>query len=250
VQRYFIYLSYNGASYHGWQYQPHSSSVQETIEQALALVLRRDVPIVGAGRTDTGVHAAMMVAHFDCEEPLSNPSALAERLNLVLPQDIAIDRIVPVVSAAHARFSAISRTYKYYVTSRKDPFVGDLRCKIRGSYDFNKMNEAAQYLFEYIDFTSFSRLHTDVKTNNCRIMEAHWSQEHADEWVFTIKADRFLRNMVRAVVGTLLKVGRGKITLEDFRRIIEQKDRCKAGDSAPAQGLFLTHIEYPEYLFM
>lgn len=250
MQRYFIYLAYNGAAYHGWQNQPNAISVQQCIEESLALILRQPMPIVGAGRTDTGVHASLMVAHFDVEEPLADPAQFADRLNRILPKDIAIHKIVPVTEEAHARFSATSRTYKYYVTTRKDPFLGDLRCKVRGEYDIDKMNAAAQILFEYIDFTSFSRLHTDVKTNNCQIMHAAWERTGDEDMVFTIKADRFLRNMVRAIVGTLLQVGRGKLSLDDFRRIIEQKDRCKAGDSAVGQALFLVDIEYPAELFL
>lgn len=250
MQRYFIYLAYNGAAYHGWQNQPNAISVQQCIEESLTMIMRRPMPIVGAGRTDTGVHASLMVAHFDVEEPLADPAQFADRLNRILPKDIAIHKIVPVTPEAHARFSATSRTYKYYVTTRKDPFSGDQRCKVRGDFDIDKMNEAARILFEYIDFTSFSRLHTDVKTNNCQIMEAYWERTGADDMVFTIKADRFLRNMVRAIVGTLLQVGRGKLSLADFRRVIEQKDRCKAGDSAVGQALFLVDIEYPAELFL
>lgn len=250
MQRYFIYLAYNGAAYHGWQNQPNAISVQQCIEESLTMIMRRPMPIVGAGRTDTGVHASLMVAHFDVEEPIADPAQFADRLNRILPKDIAIHKIVPVTPEAHARFSATSRTYKYYVTTRKDPFLGDQRCKVRGVFDIDKMNEAARILFEYIDFTSFSRLHTDVKTNNCQIMEAYWERTGTDDMVFTIKADRFLRNMVRAIVGTLLQVGRGKLSLADFRRVIEQKDRCKAGDSAVGQALFLVDIEYPAELFL
>ena len=250
MQRYFIYLAYNGGAYHGWQNQPNAISVQQCIEEALSMILRNQTPIVGAGRTDTGVHASLMVAHFDVEQPLADPAQFADRLNRVLPKDIAIHKIVPVTPDAHARFSAVSRTYKYYVTTRKDPFMGDQRCRVRGEYDIDKMNEAARILFDYIDFTSFSRLHTDVKTNNCRIMQARWEKTGDEDMVFTIQADRFLRNMVRAIVGTLLQVGRGKLTLEGFRRIIEQKDRCKAGDSAVGQALFLVDIAYPPELFL
>lgn len=250
MQRYFIYLAYNGAAYHGWQNQPNAISVQQRIEESLSMVLRKETPIVGAGRTDTGVHASLMVAHFDQENPLEDPAQLADRLNRVLPKDISIYRIVPVTEEAHARFSATSRTYKYYVTTRKDPFMGDQRCRVRGEFDIDLMNRAADILFEYIDFTSFSRLHTDVKTNNCKIMHALWEKTGEGDMVFTIKADRFLRNMVRAIVGTLLQVGRGKLTLDGFRRVIEQQDRCQAGDSAVGQALFLVDIEYPEELFI
>ncbi|MEG1587396.1 MAG: tRNA pseudouridine(38-40) synthase TruA [Bacteroidales bacterium] len=250
MQRYFIYLAYNGAAYHGWQNQPNAISVQQCIEESLTMILRTPTAIVGAGRTDTGVHASLMVAHFDVEEPLADCVQFADRLNRVLPKDIAIHKIVAVTADAHARFAATSRTYKYYVTTCKDPFLGDFRCRVRGEYDIDKMNEAARILFEYIDFTSFSRLHTDVKTNNCQIMEAYWEKTGDSDMVFTIKADRFLRNMVRAIVGTLLQVGRGKLSLDDFRRVIEQKDRCKAGDSAVGQALFLVDIEYPSELFL
>ncbi|MDP4271900.1 MAG: tRNA pseudouridine(38-40) synthase TruA [Bacteroidota bacterium] len=247
--RYFIYLSYNGKNYCGWQIQPNGITVQEELEKALSTILRHPVSITGAGRTDTGVHAALMVAHFDTEVPLDDPAQLGEKLNRMLPRDIAISTIRPVKPDAHARFDATSRTYKYYVTDKKDVFRGELACKIHGKMDFAKMNEAAKILFEYTDFTSFSKLHTDVKTNNCRMMQAEWKEENG-QWVFTIQADRFLRNMVRAVVGTLFEVGRGKINIEGFRRVIEQKDRCKAGTSAPAHALFLVDIEYPREIMI
>lgn len=248
MQRYFIYLAYNGADYHGWQIQPNAMSVQQRLEETLSMILRQPIAITGAGRTDTGVHASTMVAHFDLDQSLADPAVFADRLNRVLPKDIAIHKVIPVSPEAHARFSAVSRTYKYYVTTRKDPFYNDLQCRVRGEYDIDIMNEAAKILFEYIDFTSFSRLHTDVKTNNCTIMHAEWVSQNETDMVFTIKADRFLRNMVRAIVGTLLQVGRGKLTIDGFRRIIEQKDRCQAGDSAVGNALFLVDIEYPEAL--
>jgi pseudouridylate synthase I len=246
--RYFIYLSYNGKNYCGWQIQPNGITVQEELEKALSTILRHPVGITGAGRTDTGVHAALMVAHFDTEIPLDDPAQFGEKLNRLLPRDITISAIRPVKPDAHARFDATSRTYKYYVTDKKDVFRGDLACKIYGKMNFAQMNEAAKILFEYTDFTSFSKLHTDVKTNNCKMMQAEWKEENG-QWVFTIQADRFLRNMVRAVVGTLFEVGRGKIDLDGFRYVIEQKDRCKAGTSAPANALFLVGIEYPEEIF-
>lgn len=254
--RYFIYLQYDGTAYHGWQSQPNASSVQETIEQKLSLLLQRELFIIGAGRTDAGVHARLMVAHFeiDCDELIINnvtvsPVELTRRLNNVLPKDISILKIVPVTEEAHARFSPISRTYRYYVTTRKNPF-DPYAYKIYWDLDIDLMNKAADKLFEYIDFTSFSRLHTDVKTNNCKIMEARWTETSPGEYVFVIKADRFLRNMVRAVVGTLMLVGRHRLTIDDFCRIIEGKDRCKAGDSAPANALFLEDIEYPQDIFL
>ncbi|MDO5570737.1 MAG: tRNA pseudouridine(38-40) synthase TruA [Bacteroidales bacterium] len=249
MKRYFIFLSYNGANYHGWQIQPKDSSVQQTIEEKLSMILREKITVTGAGRTDTGVNASLMVAHFDIEKEIEDVDLLADRLNRVLPKDIAIEKIVAVKDDAHARFSALARTYKYYVTSKKDPFGGDFKYRLRGEIDVDKMNQAASMLFDYIDFTSFSKLHTDVKTNNCKIMYAKWERIGDDDLIFTIKADRFLRNMVRAIVGTLLLVGRGKLSLDGFKNIIEQKDRCKAGDSAIAGALFLVDIEYPDSVF-
>lgn len=249
VKRYFIYLGYNGKSFCGWQVQPNGITVQQCIEDALATLLRRPVPIVGAGRTDAGVHARLMVAHFDWEETITDLAFLAEKLNRLLPKDIAVYRIVPVTADAHARFDAISRTYTYYITTKKDPFNYELVYKIPASLNFPAMNEACKILYDYIDFTSFSKLHTDVKTNNCHIRHAGWEQEE-DVWVFTIQADRFLRNMVRAIVGTLLEVGRGKLSLEGFRKVIEGKDRGMAGTSAPGHALYLVDVAYPEELFI
>ncbi len=248
MNRYFIYLSYNGKPFCGWQIQPNGITVQQRIEEALSTILRRPMSIVGAGRTDAGVHAQLMVAHFDSEEPISDLPFLADKLNRLLPKDIAIDRIVPVAPDAHARFDATSRTYKYYLTAKKNPFNYDLVYRYIGKLDYDLMNEACRVLFEYTDFTSFSKLHTDVKTNNCRIMEAGWKQE-GDVWVFTLRADRFLRNMVRAIVGTLLEVGRGKLSLSGFREVIEAKDRGRAGTSAPGHALYLVDVTYPEKIF-
>lgn len=249
MNRYFIYLSYNGKSFCGWQIQPNGITVQQSIEEALSTILRRTIAIVGAGRTDAGVHARQMVAHFDSEEAVPDLPFLADKLNRLLPKDIAIERIVPVIPEAHARFDATSRTYNYYLTSKKNPFNYDLVYRYIGKLDFELMNEACKILFDYTDFTSFSKLHTDVKTNNCRIMEAGWKQE-GDVWVFTIRADRFLRNMVRAIVGTLLEVGRGKLSLSGFRAVIEAKDRGRAGTSAPGHALYLVNVEYPEKIFL
>lgn len=248
MNRYFIYLSYNGKPFSGWQIQPNGITVQQRIEEALSTILRRTMSIVGAGRTDAGVHAQLMVAHFDSEEPISDLPFLADKLNRLLPKDIAIDRIVPVAPDAHARFDATSRTYKYYLTAKKNPFNYDWVYRYIGKLDYDLMNEACRVLLEYTDFTSFSKLHTDVKTNNCRIMEAGWKQE-GDVWVFTIRADRFLRNMVRAIVGTLLEVGRGKLSLFGFREVIEAKDRGRAGTSAPGHALYLVDVTYPEKIF-
>ena len=249
MQRYFIYLAYDGTNYHGWQIQPNGSSVQECLMKALATFLRREVEVIGAGRTDAGVHASLMVAHFDNEEELDT-LIVTDKLNRLLPPDISVFKVCRVKKDAHARFDATARTYKYYVTTTKYPFNRQYRCRVYGTLDFELMNRAAATLFDYSDFTSFSKLHTDVKTNLCRIMHAEWTQEDDTTWVFTIQAYRFLRNMVRAIVGTLLEVGRGKLTVEGFRQIIEQQDRCKAGTSAPGNALFLVSVEYPRHLFL
>ena len=246
--RYFIYLEFDGTAYSGWQIQPHSPSVQQTLEESLALFLRTKVSVTGAGRTDAGVHAAQMVAHFDLDEP-QDCAWMMSKLNGILPPDIAVHRIVPVKPDAHARFDATARTYKYYVTLGKSAFNRSYSWYLPNKPDFNLMNEAARLLISTVDFTSFSKLHTDTKTNDCHVTEACWSSLDDGRWVFTITADRFLRNMVRAIVGTLMDVGRHKLTIDGFRQIIESKDRCSAGDSAPAQGLFLYKIEYPDNLF-
>lgn len=247
-KRFFIYLSYNGSAYHGWQMQPNGISVQEVLAKALSTVLRTDTEIIGAGRTDSGVHARLMVAHFDCESEI-NTKQLAAKLNSMLPNDIAIHAIRQVQNDAHARFDAVSRRYEYHIVNSKSVFRNGLAARFAENLNIDKMNEAAATLFEFSDFTSFSKLHTDVKTNNCVIKHAKWEKKD-DELVFTIEADRFLRNMVRAIVGTLLEVGRGKMTTDEFRKIIEAKNRCKAGASVPACGLFLVDIQYPEEIFV
>ncbi len=249
MQRYFIYLAYDGTAYHGWQIQPNGASVQECLMKALSTLLRRDVEVVGAGRTDAGVHASLMVAHFD-SDTLLDEHFMTDKLNRLLPPDISVFKLCAVIPTAHARFDATARKYQYYVTTAKSPFHRQYRCRLFQKPDFERMNEAARRLFDYTDFTSFSKLHTDVKTNNCRIMQAEWTQLDEVTWVFTIQADRFLRNMVRAVVGTLLEVGRGKLTVEGFCRVIEQKDRCKAGTSVPGNALFLVDVTYPEEIFL
>lgn len=246
--RYFIFLEFDGSAYSGWQIQPHSPSVQQTLEEALALFLREKVSVTGAGRTDAGVHAAEMVAHFDLETP-QDCAWMQNKLNGILPPDIAVHRILPVKPDAHARFDATARTYKYYVTLNKSAFHREYSWYLVNEPDFELMNQAAELLLETVDFTSFSKLHTDTKTNDCKVTEARWSQMDDDRWVFTITADRFLRNMVRAIVGTLMEVGRHRLTVDGFRQIIDSKDRCSAGDSAPAQGLFLHKIVYPDNLF-
>lgn len=245
MNRYFIFFSYNGANYCGWQSQPNGVSVQEVLTKAVSTVLREDTELTAAGRTDAGVHAKTMVAHFDLENKIANETDLVAKLNSFLPNDICIEKFVKVKPDAHARFDAISRKYEYHITLKKDVFNAHLNMRVFHPLDFQLMNKAAETLFEYTDFTSFCKLHTDVKTNNCKITVAEWTQKDESHWIFTIQADRFLRNMVRAIVGTLLEVGRGKITVEDFRQIIEQKDRCKAGTSVPAHGLFLVQVNYP-----
>lgn len=237
-------LSYNGSNYCGWQIQPQDPSVQETLEKALATLLRKETPVTGAGRTDTGVNAKMMVAHFDVSTPITDIPLTIRSINGILPRDIAVYDIVPVHDDAHARFDASSRTYKYFTHNHKSPFLFPLSWQCRPGLDYELMNQAAERLLDYTDFTSFSKLHTDVKTNNCHITYAKWEQE-CEQWVFTITADRFLRNMVRAVVGTLVDVGTHKITVEQFCQIIEQKDRCAAGTSMPGHALFLWNITYP-----
>lgn len=249
MNRYFIYLGYNGKEYCGWQIQPNGMTVQQRLEESLSTILRSKIAVVGAGRTDAGVHARRMVAHFEMEQPLTDLSFLTDKLNRILPPDIAVYKIVPVVPDAHARFDAVSRTYRYYLTLHKNPFNFNQIYRYHSPLDFERMNEACKVLFEYTDFTSFSKLHTDVKTNNCQIMYARWHQE-GDVWVFTIQADRFLRNMVRAVVGTLLEVGRGKLSIDGLRKVIEKKDRCSAGISMPGHALFLEDVAYPERLFL
>lgn len=216
--------------------------------KALATFLRREVIVVGAGRTDAGVHASLMVAHFDNTEELDTKN-VTEKLNRLLPADISVYRVREVHPDANARFAATARTYKYYVTNTKQAFNRQYRWRMYGTLDYELMNEAAQKLLLYSDFTSFSKLHTDAKTNLCRVTHAAWTQVDDNTWVFTISADRFLRNMVRAIVGTLVEVGRGKLSIEGFCRVMDQKDRGKAGTSAPANGLFLVNVEYPDEIF-
>ncbi|MFZ4581430.1 MAG: tRNA pseudouridine(38-40) synthase TruA [Paludibacter sp.] len=248
-KRYFIYLSYNGTNYHGWQMQPNGISVQEVLSKALFTVLRIETEITGAGRTDTGVHARLMVAHFETEVVIDDLKLLANKLNSILPHDISVSKICKVNLDAHARFEAISRKYEYHIVTEKSVFQQGLAARFSENLDMELMNDAAKMMFQYTDFTSFSKLHTDVKTNNCVIKQAFWERRE-NTLVFTIEADRFLRNMVRAIVGTLLEVGRGKITIDDFNKIIEAKNRCKAGTSVPACGLYLVDIKYPDNIFI
>ena len=246
--RYFIYLSYNGSNYHGWQIQPNATTVQEVVQKALSLIIGRQIYLTGAGRTDTGVHARSMAAHFDCELSIDT-DAICRQLNSLLPWDISVNRIVKVKSDAHARFSALSRTYEYMLHFDKNPFLKGLVYRHYRKLDFDAMNTAAAKMLEYTDFTSFSKLHTDTRTNNCKVSIAKWEQR-GDIWVFTIKADRFLRDMVRATVGTLILVGEHSIDTEGFMRVIEAKDRQKAGQSIDACGLYLSDIEYDKNIFL
>lgn len=246
--RYFISLSYDGSRYHGWQVQPNGISVQGELNRCLSALLREDILTTGAGRTDAGVHARLMVAHFDTGREV-DCDALAFKLNAFLPADIAIAQIRPVRPDAHARFSARWRTYHYWVYTRKDPFRRQYATLVPGPLDFARMNEAARMLLDVSDFTSFAKLHGDAKTNICHVTRAEWRETEPGLWRFEISADRFLRNMVRAVVGTLLQVGRGRLSLDDFARVIARKDRCAAGDSVPAGALFLVDIGYDEAIY-
>lgn len=247
--RYFIYLSYDGTAYHGWQVQPNAVSVQQRMNEALSTLLRgKNSDVTGAGRTDAGVHAHMMVAHFDIENEI-DCVWLTEKLNRILPYDIVVNKVVRVKPDAHARFDAKARTYHYWVYTRKNPFKRHYATRISYPLDFNCMNEAASYLLSVKDFTSFSKLHTDVKTNICRVTKAEWTQVDDDLWQFEITADRFLRNMVRAVVGTLVEVGRGRMSIDDFKRVVAQKNRCAAGDSMPGNALSLVDIAYDNNIF-
>ena len=244
MARWFIRLSYRGAPFHGWQVQPNATSVQGEVEKALSTVLRTPVSIVGAGRTDTGVNARVMYAHFDLDGGLPDKGRLIVSLNRLVGRDIAIHDIISVHDGAHARFDATQRTYKYFVSFEKTPFFYPLSWHCPNGLDLGRMNEAARLLLKTEDFTSFAKLHSDAKTNICNVTEAEWTMVSETMAVFTITADRFLRNMVRAVVGTLVDVGRGKLTLEGFKGIIERKDRCAAGQSMPGEALFLWDVKY------
>ena len=245
-----MFLSFEGTNYHGWQIQPNASTVQQTLENALSLILGEKITSIGAGRTDAGVHAAMFCIHFDSlRNDIDSDKNLILKLNKFLPPDIAVKFVRKVIPEANARFSAISRTYKYYILKTKNPFKQLWSWHISYHLNISLMNTACGILKEYSDFTSFSRLHSDAKTNICSISSAEWIEDD-NEIVFSITANRFLRNMVRAIVGTMVNVGSGKTGIENFRKIIEQKDRCKAGESAPAKGLFLTDINYPDNLFL
>lgn len=247
--RYFIYLSYNGAAYCGWQRQPNAPTVQEELEKALSTLLHCPTETVGAGRTDAGVHAAYYVAHFDAPRPIASPEDFTYHLNAMLPQDIAVSRIRAVRDDAHARFDALSREYTYYIERYKNPFTRHATWQFYVDLDVEKMDLAAQSLLRYEDFTSFAKLNSNNKTNICRIHAAGWQRTERGA-VFTVRADRFLRNMVRALTGTLVDVGRGRLSVEEFCDIVESRDLSRSSGSAPARGLFLSDVTYDEELFI
>jgi len=242
--RYFLELSYNGTAYHGWQKQPNAISVQEVLEKALSVLLKEAVVIVGAGRTDTGVHASQMFAHFEIDSPIIE-AEFKYKINSLLPKDIAVHDIFKVKKDAHARFDALSREYLYRVSVRKDVFNYRQSYYIKPKLDIEKMNAAAAILLQYKDFQCFSKSNTDVKTYHCVIKHAAWKEVN-EELQFTIKADRFLRNMVRAIVGTLINIGMGKMEVADMHEIIKSKDRREAGYSVPGHALYLIKVEYPD----
>lgn len=246
--RFFLELSYKGTLYHGWQRQPNALSVQQLLEEAMSTLLGKEIQLVGAGRTDTGVHAKQMFAHVDADISMDTANELAHRLNRFLPEAIAIHGMHAVCDTAHARFDATSRSYAYHITTKKNPFTTEFSYFFNALLDVETMNTAAAMLLTHTNFKCFSRSKTDVKTYDCNVTKAFWEQ-HQSELIFHISANRFLRNMVRAIVGTLLDVGTGKLSLKGFQKILDSQDRKQAGSSAPAHGLFLTKIYYPNTIF-
>ncbi|MES2681355.1 MAG: tRNA pseudouridine(38-40) synthase TruA [Bacteroidota bacterium] len=252
MSRYFLKLSYNGTSYNGWQSQDNTpNTVQQVMEEKLSMILQEKIELVGCGRTDAGVNAKDFIAHFDsdCNDLVGNKKQWIYKFNNVLPAEISVQDIHPVLYNAHARFNATQRVYYYHIHRQKDPFIETFSHYVYGELDFELMNKAASYLLDYNDFTSFSKLHAQTKTNICTITKAVWQQSNVGQWRFTISADRFLRGMVRAIVGTLLLVGRNKISLADFKKIIEARDRKMAGSNVPPHALFLVAIKYPKEIF-
>lgn len=247
MSRYFIQLKYDGTNYHGWQIQQNANSVQAEVNKALSTFFQEEIMVAGAGRTDTGVHAKQFFAHFDLNKEIDTDQ-LIFKLNTLLPADISCSAIKQVNNEAHARFSATARTYEYWITTLKNPFLINKAYLYPKTLDINLMNEAAAELKNHIDFSCFSKSNTDTHTNNCNITHAQWQQTD-EKLIFTITADRFLRNMVRAIVGTLIEIGLGKIDLADFKNIIDSKDRSNAKTSAPAQGLYLTEVKYPKEVY-
>lgn len=243
MNRYFVEFAYDGTDYHGWQIQPNGNSVQEELQKALSTILRQTVSVVGAGRTDTGVHARRMMAHFEVANDV-DCTQLTYKLNRLLPRDISVYSVYPVAADMHARFSATLRTYHYYIHTRKNPFLRKYSCEMHYNLDFKLMNEAASRLLKVKDFGSFCKAHSDNKTNLCDVTEAVWVQDADDSWHFRISANRFLRNMVRAVVGTLIEVGRHRLTLEQFDEVVASGNRSSAGESMPGNALFLEDVKY------
>ncbi len=247
--RYFLELRYNGAAYCGWQRQPDQPSVQQTVEEGLSTLLRERIEITGAGRTDTGVNASYYVAHFDTTDAVANPAQVVYKLNFLLPGDIAIMNIREVRDSAHARFDAREREYRYYISPVKNPFTRHATWQYYVPLDVAKMNLAAAVLLQERDFTSFAKLNSNNKTNICRVMHAAWTVGDEGVMCFTIRADRFLRNMVRSIVGTLVDVGRGRYTVDEFRSIVRSRNLSRSSAGAPAQGLFLSDVKYSEDVF-
>jgi len=243
VHRYFLKIAYRGTSYHGWQIQEGQRSVQAAIENAISLLLRKKVEVVGCGRTDTGVHASEYFLHFDSETEL-DALRFVYKLNGILDFDIAVQQLIPLHHNAHARFDAVSRTYRYFIHQQKNPFLNDTSKFIAGDIDFGQMNRAAALLPGFTDFESFAKTGTDVSNFKCIVFSAKWTQLD-QQWMFEISANRFLRNMVRAIVGTLLEVGTGKLSIDQFVNVIEGKDRSAAGKSVDARGLYLSSVKYP-----
>jgi tRNA pseudouridine38-40 synthase len=247
--RYFIFLSYKGTEYHGWQKQKNAITIQGMLEETLSIVLNKNVEITGAGRTDTGVHARFYAAHFDFEHEIKETKDFIYKINAILPADIAILDLKKVISTAHARYSAISRTYQYHVVTRKNPFEEDFAWKIQYPLDLDKMNDAANFLRNITDFTSFVKLHSNNNTNICNIHFAQW-QQNEDKLIFSITANRFLRNMVRSIVANMIDIGRNKVELSQFQKAVLQFDRSLAANTAPAKGLFFTSLSYPDDIFI
>ncbi len=249
MTRYFIQLSYDGTAYHGWQIQENTiDTIQQVLNEMLSRLLNEPTFVTGCGRTDTGVHASEYFAHFDSSKDLiEEESKWIFKFNYALPKDIAIQKIIPVHEKANARFDAIARTYQYIITRVKNPFRENKACFLYGDLNIEEMNKAAKILFDHIDFSAFAKSNTQNATNNCKIIKAEWKEEN-DLLIFTITADRFLRNMVRAIVGTHLDIGKGKLTIDEYKKVIESKTRSNAGLSAHACGLYLIKVEYPKEL--
>lgn len=252
TQRYLVEIAYHGGKYHGWQVQENASTVQETLDKAMSTLLRQSIRSVGCGRTDTGVHARQLFAHFDYaiaaeQNSMPEPERIIKGLNALLPEDIAVKNMFSVAPDFHARFDAVSRAYEYHIHFHKDPFLTSFSWQVRDIPDVERMNEAAKIMMTYRDFSCFSKSNTQVATNNCEIFSAEWKWLAEDRLVFCIRANRFLRNMVRAIVGTLLEIGHHRKPVGSIRDTIESKSRAIAGVSVPACGLYLTEVNYPGF---